>query len=256
MNPKIDFQRKRFAPMLEKSLKNALAYRISQDFPRVGGERIRQLCADIILEVVNQHLRPREHLQHGQILWMAVSLNDPPSRKKRIRDTHQLPVVLDLSTNDDLQALLDRVKPQERLRRKAIRLCTQAHEQGALLSNSDLAELLNRSDSHLASVLTTHERSSQQLVPRRATLHDFGSGQTHKAIICRKHAEGKTADQIARETHHSLEAVDRYLADFDRVRQCQQLGMTPEQIAFTLQHSRHLVQQYLQLLKELEPNNG
>lgn len=256
MSPKVDFQRKRFAPMLEKSLKNALAYRINQDFPRVGGERIRQLCADIILEVVNQHLRPREHLQHGQILWTAVSLNDPPSRKKRIRDTEQLPVVLDLSTNDDLQALLDRVKPQERLRRKAIRLCTQAHEQGALLSNSDLAELLNRSDSQLASVLAAHERSSQQLVPRRATLHDFGSGQTHKAIICRLHAEGKMADQIARETHHSLEAVDRYLADFDRVRQCQQLGMSLGQIAFTLNHSRHLVQQYLQLLNELEPNNG
>jgi hypothetical protein len=256
MNPKVDYQRKRFAPMLEKSLKNALAYRIQQDFPRLGGERIRQLCAEMILDVVHQHLRPREYLQHGQIIWTAVSLNDPPSRKKRIRDTEQLPVVLDLSTTDDLQAVLDRVKPQERLRRKAIRLCTQAHEQGALLSNCDLAELLNRSDSQLANLLADHERSSQQLVPRRATLHDFGSGQTHKAIICRKHAEGKTSDQIARETHHSLEAVDRYLADFDRVRQCQQLGMSPEQIAFTLNHSRHLVQQYLLLVKELEPNHG
>lgn len=256
MNPKVDYQRKRFAPMLEKSLKNALAYRIHQDFPRLGGERIRQLCAEMIIDVVNQHLRPREHLQHGQIVWTAVSLNDPPSRKKRIRDTEQLPVVLDLSTNDDLQAVLDRVKPQERLRRKAIRLCTQAHQQGALLSNSDLAELLNRSDSQLANLLANHERSTQQLVPRRATLHDFGSGQTHKAIICRKHAEGKTSDQIARETHHSLEAVDRYLADFDRVRQCLQLGMSAEQIAFTLKHSSNLVQQYLQLIKELEPNHG
>lgn len=256
MSPKVDYQRKRFAPMLEKSLRNALAYRIHQDFPRLGGERIRQLCADMIIDVINQHLRPRDYLQHGQILWTAVSLNDPPSRKKRIRDTEQLPVVLDLSTNDDLRAVIERVKPQERLRRKAIRLCTQAHEQGALLSNSDLAELLNRSDSQLATVLAEHERSTQQLVPRRATLHDFGSGQTHKAIICRLHAEGKTSDQIARETHHSLEAVDRYLADFDRVRQCQQLGMTPEQIAFTLKHSRHLVQQYLLLVKELEPNNA
>lgn len=256
MNPKLDYIRKRYGPMREKSLKNALSYRIGKDFPRVGGERIRQFCAQAILEVVNQHLRPRDHVQHGQVVWLAVSLNDPPARKKRIRDTELLPVILDLSTTADIQAILDRVKPQERLRRKAIRLCEQAHAQGALLSNVDLAELLNRSDSQLATVLAAHERSQQKLISRRATLHDFGSGLTHKAIICRKHLEGKTSDQIARETHHSLAAVDRYLADFDRVRQCRQLGMSLEQIAFTLNHSRNLVQQYLELDKELEPNNG
>jgi hypothetical protein len=239
--------------MLEKSLKTALSYRIAQDFPRLGGERIRQLCAEMILEVVGQHLRPQEHIQHGQVLWMAVSLNDPPSRKKRLRDTELLPVLLELSTAADVQAILAREKPQERLRRKAIRLCEQAHQQGALLSNADLAELLNRSDSQLASVLSAHERQTQKLIPRRATLHDFGSGLTHKAIICRKHLAGKTSDQIARETHHSLTAVDRYLADFDRVRHCHQLGMSPEQIAFTLNHSLNLVRQYLDLVRELQP---
>ena len=253
MNPKPDYLRKRYGPMREKSLKNAISYRIARDFPRVGGERIRQFCAEAILEVVQQHLRPREHVRHGQVVWLAVSLNDPPARQKRLRDTELVPVILDLSTADDIQAILDRVKPQERLRRKALRLCEQAHAQGALLSNVDLAELLNRADAQIASVLAAHERQQQQLIPRRATLHDFGSGQTHKAIICRKHVEGKTADQIARETHHSLSAVDRYLADFDRVRQCRQLGMSPEQIAFTLNHSQRLVQQYLELDKELQP---
>ncbi len=252
MNPLPDYLRKRYGPMREKSLKNALSHRIAQDFPRLGGERIRQLCADMILEVVNQHLRPRDMVQHGQVVWLAVSLNDPPALKKRLRDTQLVPVILDLSTTEDLEAILDRVKPQERLRRKAIRLCQQAHAQGALLSNVDLAELLNRHDSQIASLLAAHERQAQQLIPRRATLHDVGTGLTHKAIICRKHAEGKTADQIARETHHSLAAVDRYLADFDRVRQCRQLGMNPEQIAFTLHHSPRLVQQYLELVKELE----
>ena len=124
-------------------------------------------------------------------------------------------------------------------------------------------ELLNRPDTQIASLLAAHERESQKLIPRRATLHDFGSGLTHKAIICRKHCEGKTADQIARETHHSLSAVDCYLKDFARVRHCRQLGMSPEQIAFTLNHSLHLVQQYLDLDQELQPvvkeresNNG
>ena len=255
MNPKADPLRKSFAPMLEKTLKNALAHRIGQDFPRLGGERIRLLCADIILDVVNQHLRPRDYLQHGQIVWTAVSLHDPPARRKRIRDTDLVPLILDLSTADDIQAIIERDQSQERLRRRAIRLCEQAHAQGALLSNVDLAALLNRADSQLASLLAAHERQTGKVIPRRATLHDVGTGLTHKAIICRLRAAGKTTDQIARETHHSLEAVDRYLADFDRVRHCQQLGLSLEQIAFTLNHSQRLVQEYLDLLKELEPNN-
>jgi hypothetical protein len=256
MNTKPDYLRERIGPMREKSLRNAISHRIAQQFPRIGGERIRQLCAEMILEVVAEHLRPREHLQHGQVLWLAVSLNDPPARKKRIRDTELVPVVLDLSTEDDLQAILDRINPQERLRRKAVRLCQQAHAQGGLLSNVDLSALLNRNDSQLASLLAAHERETKRLVPRRATLHDVGSGVTHKAIICRKHAEGKSSEQIARETHHSLEAVDRYLSDFARVRQCRQLGMSLEQIAFTLNHSRQLVQQYLELDEELRRDNG
>lgn len=254
MNPKVDYRRKHYAPMQEKTLKNALAHRIEQDFPRIGGERIRQLCAEMILDVVHQHLRPRDHLQHGQVLWNAVSLNDPPARRKRIRDTDLVPVILDLSTPEDIQANLDRVSPRERLRRRAQRLCEQARAQGALLSNVDLAELLNRSDCEVGRLLAAHERDTGKVIPRRATLHDVGTGLTHKSIICRLHAAGKTSDQIARETHHSLEAVDRYLADFDRVRHCHQhLGLPLEQIAFTLNHSPRLVQQYLDLITELTP---
>lgn len=256
MNPKPDYLHKRYRPMLEKSLKNAISHRIARDFPRIGGERIRQFCAEAILEVVGRHLKPAEHVRHGQVVWLAVSLNDPPARRKRIRDTELVPVILDLSTPEDIQAVLDRVPPAERLLRKALRLCEQAHAQGGLLNNVDLGGLLNRDDSQIASVLASYERHNRQPIPRRATLHDAGSGQTHKAIICRKHLEGKTADQIARETHHSLDAVDRYLADFDRVRQCRQLGMNCDQIAFTLNHSKYLVKQYLDLDKELQPDTG
>jgi hypothetical protein len=254
MNPKTDYIRKRYGPMLEKTLKNALSHRIAQDFPRLGGERIRQFCAESILEVVGQHLRPSEHLQHGQVLWLAVSIADPPARHKRIRDTDLVPIILDLSTTADLQAVLDRVSPPERLRRKATRLCEQAHAQGGLLSNIDLSQLLTHDDTYISSLLAAYEREQQKVIPRRATLHDVGTGLTHKAIICRKHAEGKTADQIARETNHSLEAVDRYLADFKRVRHCRQLGMSLEQIAFTLNHGPNLVQQYLALDQELQLN--
>lgn len=244
--------RKRFGPLRDKTLQNALAHRIATQFPHIGGPRIRKLCAEMILELVESHLRPRQHLCHGQALWMAVSRDDPPRRHQRIAETDLVPVVLEMYTVDDLEVFLDRMPARQRLLRKLLRLCHQAYEQGALLSNCDLSALLNVHDTQVAQLLSGHERQTGKVVPRRATLHDVGRGMTHKRIICHKrYAEGKRPDRIARETYHSLEAVDRYLGQYDRVRHCRLEGMTPEQIAYTLDCSLSLVKEYLQIDTEL-----
>ncbi|PXF53697.1 MAG: hypothetical protein C4B56_02175, partial [Candidatus Methanophagaceae archaeon] len=64
-------------------------------------------------------------------------------------------------------------------------------------------------------------------LPRRGTVHDLGRSTTHKKIICEKSLRAKKATpDIARETHHSPSAVDRYLGDFDRVRFCLKKGLS------------------------------
>jgi hypothetical protein len=246
MSSQPDFVRKKYGPLIDKTLRNALAHQIVKEFPRIGGRRICQLCADMILEVVFKHMRSKNHLVHGQALWMAVSLHDPPKRQRRISDVDLIPVLLDISTAEDAQLRIDRLPAPQRLLRKAIRLCEQAHKQGGLLSNCDLAELLSVTDGWIAHLLTEHERTTNTVVPRRATLHDVGTGLTHKRIICwKRYAEGKEPHIIARETYHCLEAVDRYLAQYDRVRHCRLEGLTPEQTAYALGCGLPLVKEYL-----------
>jgi len=255
MSSKPNFLHKKFSPLLGKTLQNAIAHRIAKEFPRIGGPRICQLCAEMLLEVLSQHLRPLDHVVHGQVLWMAISLKDPPRHRQRILDTDLVPVLLDLSTASDVQERIDRLPTAQRLLHRAVRLCEQAHSQGGLLSNCDLAELLNTTDSSIAQVLAQHERSTGTIVPRRATLHDVGSGLTHKRIICwKRYAEGKDPHIVARETYHSLEAVDRYLGQYDRVRHCRLQGLTPEQTAHALACSVRLVHEYLAIDDLLEPH--
>ncbi len=256
MAAKPDYIRKKYAPLQAKTLQNAVASQIAKEFPRIGGPRMQQLCAEMILEVVNKHLRKREHLAHGCILWAAVRLDDPPKQRQRIAHSQLVPVVLEVSTDEDIQMRLDRELPRTRLKTKAIRLCQQTYEQGGLLSNCDLAEILGVHDSSIASVLTEHERETGTLVPRRATLHDVGTGLTHKRIICRKrYLEGKEPHLVAQETYHSLEAVDRYLSQYDRVRHCRKEGMTPEATAHILKCSLGLVHEYLKIDDELDKPN-
>lgn len=180
-------------------------------------------------------------------------MKNPPRRHRRTEDTKLVPVVLDLSTPEDLHARWDRKSSAERLRIKAVRRCAQSPRQGALLSSSALSERLGRDGERISRVLVAHEKHTGRLVPRRATLHDVGTGLTHKRILCwKRYAEGKPADLVARETYHSLEAVDRYLGQFDRVRHCRQEGMSPEKTAFTLDCGVSLVHEYLAIDAALE----
>lgn len=253
MGSKTDHCRKGLLPLKDKTLENALAHRIGKEFPRIGGPRIRTLCADMILEVVRSHIRSADYVRHGQVLWTAISRDDPPAWRQRIADTDLVPVILDVSTPGDINRRLDKMPHQQRKLHKALRLCQQTYEQGGLLSNFDLSELLNMSDGKVSQLLVEHERRTGKIVPRRATVHDVGTGLTHKQIICRKRfVEGKSPDQVARETYHSLEAVDRYLGQYDRVRHCRCEGLNAVQTAHILDCGVTLVEAYLQIDRELE----
>ena len=200
-----DFVKKKFGRLREKTLKNAVSHAIGKEFPRIGGPRLRQLCAEMILEVVAAHLHPRQHVKHGQVLWLATDVHDPPTRGKRTADTRLVPVILGLSTDDDIHARVDRKSAMQYFQDKVVRLCHQAYEQGGLLSNCDLAELLSTHDSKVAMVLTQYERQTGKVVPRRATVHDVGTDLTHKRIICwKRYGKGKSSEQIARESYHSM----------------------------------------------------
>ena len=57
--------------------------------------------------------------------------------------------------------------------------------------------------------------------------------------------------EIKRRTHHSGEAVDRYLRDYNRVKVLRS-KLTPQEIAFATGLSIPLVNEYLDLIEEME----
>jgi hypothetical protein len=211
----------------------------------------------MILEVIGQCIRPTEHLNHGQVLWLAVAVDHRQARYQHMGDITLVPVILDLSVPEDIDHRILRHQARQLRLQRAIRLCHQAYRQGGLLANNDLAELLSVGDGYIAVLLSTYEEQNRCVVPRRATLHDMGTALTHKRIICLKHyVEGKPADQVARETYHSLEAVDRYLGQYDRVRHCRKQGLTPQETAYTLNCRLSLVMEYLQIDQEREKQDA
>ena len=220
------------------NLKDVLLAELQQHLPALG--RISALrLADSILALADQFFPRRTTLGPGQLKWPAVRLTDGPG--KRIEHTAFYPVTLDLALAQPCSAALHR---QQR-GRLAVALFQQAKAQGALLTTADVAAVLCTCRQTVAWYVQDYQRTNGTVVPTRATVHDIGPGITHRLIICEKLlVQGRSVQQTAKDTHHSIRAVTRYLKGFTRVRFCLEAGMSVKQTAYLTGMSVDLVGKY------------
>lgn len=133
----------------------------------------------------------------------------------------------------------------------------EAGEQGAVLSEVDIAVTFKVSPALVSTSIRAYEKKHDTILPRRGIIHDLGGSVTHKAAICRKKLSGnKSTSQIAQETHHTPEAVDRYLKGLSQVIFCAERGMSIKDTSFVTSMSEEVVKEYVKLAKSLKPGNG
>jgi len=59
---------------------------------------------------------------------------------------------------------------------------------------------------------------------------------------------------VAKETNHSMLAVDRYIKDFNRVRLCHQDGKDDNFISFATGLNKYVVNEYIKILEICQDN--
>ncbi len=161
------------------------------------------------------------------------------------------PVLLELVSTTDIENLSAGVSREEIRRDTVIRLFHQAKAQGGVLTQTDVATMTGVEPTKIHHYIKDYQRETSRVVPHRGTIHDMGPTLTHKAAICRRVIlEGRSIEDTARETHHSVQAVTRYVQDFRRVYACLKNGLSTEQISFATQMPQRLVQQYEYLIQE------
>jgi len=241
-----------YTASLRKTFHSLLCHLLQTEFPATFGPAVTRLFADKIQELHERCHPPLSRVKVGQVLWLAVAIDDPPGRSKRIEQTRLVPVLLDLVTHKDIE---DTITPNNGLAvrsAKVVRLFRQAHEQGAVLSEVDVALLLHVAPRTISRAILAHEQASQESVPRRGTIHDMGRSVTHKAIICYKRlVEKKSTSEVALETYHSPEEVEYYVQCLRRIQLCHDTGMSPEDIVQATGHTPFLVREYLDLIRRL-----
>ena len=101
----------------------------------------------------------------------------------------------------------------------------------------------------MSNYVQQYQKEHDEVLPTRGNIHDIGPGITHKGIVVRKKLEKKSTSQIARETKHSPEAVDRYIRDYGRVKMLLGKRMAVEEISYATGISKGVVEQYRDLHK-------
>jgi DNA-binding Lrp family transcriptional regulator len=137
---------------------------------------------------------------------------------------------------------------------KIQRLTREAQEQGALLTQEDLARLLCASRS-------TIKRDIAQLreegidVPTRGQIKDIGRGVSHKSRIVGDWLAGYTYSQIRDRRRHSIHAIERYCTDFQRVVRLHERELDVGEIRVGTGLSERLITEYLALYETVGPEH-
>jgi hypothetical protein len=240
---------KHFGSAQKRFLQSSIESFLDKEFPRTFGPVIRQKMAERIVDLVDQQLPAKDYLRPGQCVWNAVSITTRPDSP----NCRLVPVILTLVDSSDVEQLARGIRMSVIARQSIARICREAFEQGALLSMRDIGLLVWRSNAAISTLREKWENDQKTTLPHVGTIQDFGTCISHKTAIIRKVVyEGKDPRRAADETKHSQRAVDRYLKDFHRVKTCYDHRPDIDFITRTTGLSRHLVNQYVGIIKDNE----
>ena len=215
---KQQIQLKKLKRLENKNLHQLLLHRFLNNYGYDKGEITANAIIDDILTLVENYFlvssidNDLHHINYGQIVWMAVPVDEFPKRGKSIANTRLKPVVLSFIADSDISHIAHGFDSKTLRKNRLKRWVDQAFEQGALLTQLDLAILLGVCDA-VVSQYVNEIQNDGVLLPTRGNIHDLSGAITHKKEIITLYLEGYLTPDIALKTNHSKEAVDRYIKD-------------------------------------------
>ncbi len=124
----------------------------------------------------------------------------------------------DNPATEDIQSIQHGFSSRQLRINRMVRWCEEAYDQRALLTQLDLAVLLNVCDAVVSNYVNEYQRASGRILPTRGNIHDMSGAITHKREIITLYLQGCLTPTIARKTRHSKDAVDRYIRDYEAVK--------------------------------------
>ena len=132
---------------LKQGMKEEIKTLIEKDYSMISGEKVREMFASDILRLFEQRQDRAMNIDSGQVMWLGVKREERQGYGKNASNTAIVPVTLTLLSPGDIDMLSSGFTAREVREIRMIRLFQEGYEQGGVLSNNDIALLLNISPS-------------------------------------------------------------------------------------------------------------
>lgn len=245
-----------YGSIVKRGFESALMRLLQEEYRFLGGPRIQWLLVEDVQKLLEEHFPTLEHTASGTLVWTCTA--DEGKKAEAGKPTEEYKTVtvhLPLVTKEDLQERTERHHgAQEREKRQVARLIQSAAQQGGLLTQAELSVIMNRSCPQIARYVQEWQAENGKLLPMKGYKMDQGSSPTHKAEIIRLFEQGKEPPDIARESNHSLQSVERYLKDYERVRMLLKSGNDINAISLMINRGRKVVVEYVKIAQEFHPD--
>ena len=241
---------RRYIRIKGKSLKNILLERFINKYGYDKGIVTANAIVDDILLLVETYYRYSDNsfLKPGQMVWHAVPVDELPAKGKSIAQTKLKPVVLDIISESDIEDFKKPIHHRTLRLKRVERWTNQAFDQGATLSQTDLAVLLSVSDVSVGQYVNEFQSLYGRSLPTRGNIQLIGRGQTHKTEIITYYLKAYLVPSICQRTNHSKESVERYIRDFEAVKLLASKFDDLNTISLVTRLSKSVVSQYIDLL--------
>jgi biotin operon repressor len=134
--------------------------------------------------------------------------------------------------------------------KKILRLTGEVYEQGGLLTQEDLARLLQVSSRTIRSDIA-ELIADGNTIHTRGFDHDIGRGLSHKTRIVDLYLSGYAYAAIMRKTRHGAHSIKRYVSTFGRMLLLLSHDITDIfELSRLLNQSERLSEEYLELFKK------
>jgi hypothetical protein len=245
-----------FSPLRDKTLENVLCHLFVTEFGYEKKVLFAEAMVKRILETIEAFSRPLSLLKPGQMLWMAVANDGCKHAYQRMKDTRQKPVVLDLVTDQDLQALANKETFRVVRDRRYARLLNQAFTQGGVLAQSDLAAITLTSRRQVSDSIKGDPQTEGGFLPYRGSVQDLGATISHRIEVARLLEAGYLEPDICRKLFpvHDLKSVENYAQTYKNVLKLLERGFAPSEISSILSISQRLVTAYTDIVREHHPD--
>lgn len=245
-----------FRPLRDKTVSNVLRHLFVTKFGYGNKVLFADAMIERILETLDAFMKPASMLKPGQLLWMAVANDGHRHLWKHMRDIPQVPVILDLVTDDDLRALAEGESYLSVRRRRHARILDQALAQGGVLAQSDLSAITVIHHVQISKDISQVLQSEGRILPYRGSVQDVGGTFTHKVEVIRLLEAGYLEPEICRllSLPHSLRAVENYVQTYKNVMKLLERGFAPYEVSAILHVSKRLVLTYIGIVREHHPD--